>query len=149
MIDSIIQYACAVDWRKVRGAEDIEFEGLERRSKAPAGLLHNLGKAQAKNYRLDVACVPPLGRTFDPGVLTELQDDGAVELPRTHVGRPYPIAGSRWMESSEDLFPRWKGYQSHRCCSGLNKGELHASPTQAQNASEVLLIDLVQVSVHY
>ena len=60
VIDGIIQYACAVDRKKIQGAEDIVFEGADEKGEVPAGLLPNLGKASARNYCLDVTCdFPP------------------------------------------------------------------------------------------
>lgn len=52
VIDGIIQYACAVDRKEIHGAESILFEG--ERSKVPEGLLPNLGRAEARNYYLDL-----------------------------------------------------------------------------------------------
>jgi len=55
VIDGIVQYACAVDRKQIRGAEDIVFEELGKESEAPVGLLPNLGKAAARNYFFDLA----------------------------------------------------------------------------------------------
>ena len=54
VIDSVIQYACTIDQKKVRGAEDIVFEGSDKKSEVPVGLLANLGKAQGRSYYLDM-----------------------------------------------------------------------------------------------
>ena len=54
VIDVIIQYACATDRKKIEGAEDIVFEGSDKKGEVPAGLLPNLGKAEARNYFLDL-----------------------------------------------------------------------------------------------
>ena len=56
VIDGIIQYACAIDQKKIHGAEDIVFEGSDKKGEVPAGLLPNLGKAGARNYFLDLVC---------------------------------------------------------------------------------------------
>ena len=56
VIDGIIQYACAIDKKKIQGAEDIVFEGSDKKGEVPAGLLPNLGKAGARNYFLDLVC---------------------------------------------------------------------------------------------
>ena len=61
VVDGVIQYACAVDRKKIHGAEDIVFEGSGEKSEVPAGLLPNLGKAGARNYCLDLTC----GLLFD------------------------------------------------------------------------------------
>ena len=54
VIDGVIQYACAIDRKKIQGAENIVFEGSDSKSEVPAGLLANLGRAQSRNYCLDV-----------------------------------------------------------------------------------------------
>jgi hypothetical protein len=61
VVDGVIQYACKVDRKKIRGAEGIVFEGSDKKSEVPAGLLPNLGKAGARNYCLDLTCglIPP------------------------------------------------------------------------------------------
>jgi len=46
------------------GAEDIVFEGSDK-SEAPAGLLPNLGRAEAMNYFLDLTYGPPLQWVLD------------------------------------------------------------------------------------
>lgn len=51
--DGVIKYACAVNPKEIPGAEGIEFEGADKRE-VPAGLLPNLGKAEAINYYLDM-----------------------------------------------------------------------------------------------
>lgn len=57
VIDGIIQHACAVDRKKIHGAEGIVFEGSDEKCEVPAGLLPNLGRAVARNYCLDLVCV--------------------------------------------------------------------------------------------
>jgi hypothetical protein len=68
VIDGLIRYACAVEQKDIRGAEDIVFEGLDKGSEAPVGLLANLGRAKARNYYFDLTCgfqfLPPLGYKF-------------------------------------------------------------------------------------
>lgn len=59
VIDGIVQNACAVDWKQIHGAEDIEFEGWEKKSEVPVGLLPNLGRAEARNYFHDLMCGLP------------------------------------------------------------------------------------------
>lgn len=60
VIDGVVQHACTVDWKQIRGAEDIVFEGWEKKSEISAGLLPNLGRAEARNYFLDLMCdLPP------------------------------------------------------------------------------------------
>jgi hypothetical protein len=54
VIDGIIQYVCAADREKIQGAEEIAFEGSEKKGEVPPGLLPNLGKAGARNYCLDL-----------------------------------------------------------------------------------------------
>ena len=54
VIDGITKYACALDLERVPGAGDIVFEGWEKKSKVPAGLLPNLGRADARNYYFDI-----------------------------------------------------------------------------------------------
>ena len=56
VIDGLIQYACAIDREKVPGAEDIVFAGPKKKGEVPAGLLPNLGRAEARNYCLDLKC---------------------------------------------------------------------------------------------
>lgn len=56
VIDGLIQYACALDKEKIPGAKDIAFEGSDKKSEVPAGLLPNLGRAGARNYCLDLTC---------------------------------------------------------------------------------------------
>lgn len=59
VIDGVIQYACAINRKEIRGADDIVFEGSDEKSKV-AGLLPNLGRAGARNYYLDLVCGLPL-----------------------------------------------------------------------------------------
>jgi hypothetical protein len=60
VVDGVIQYVCAVDRKEIRGAEGIVFEGSDKKSEVPAGLLPNLGKAGARNYCLDLTYgLPP------------------------------------------------------------------------------------------
>ncbi|KAF9646504.1 O-methyltransferase [Thelephora ganbajun] len=56
VIDGIIKYACTVDRKQIHGAEDIVFEGSDDKNEVPAGLLSNLGRAEARNYCLDLTC---------------------------------------------------------------------------------------------
>lgn len=55
IIDGIVQYACPVDRKEIPGAEGIVFEGSDG-SDVPPGLLQNLGRAEARNYYLDLMC---------------------------------------------------------------------------------------------
>ena len=56
VIDVVVQYACAVDRKQIRGAEDIVFEEtLGKKGEMPVGLLENLGKAAARNCFFDLA----------------------------------------------------------------------------------------------
>ena len=54
VIDGVLQHACKFDRKKIRGAEDIVFEGSNTKNQPPSGLLPNLGRAQARNYCLDL-----------------------------------------------------------------------------------------------
>ncbi|KAF9779280.1 O-methyltransferase [Thelephora terrestris] len=60
VVDGLIQYACAVDRKTIRGAEGIVFVGSDEKSGVPAGLLPNLGKAGARNYCLDLTMMAKL-----------------------------------------------------------------------------------------
>ena len=59
VIDGVIQYACGVDQKRIRGAEDIAFEGSDNKWEVPEGLLPNLGRAKARNYFFDLMCGHP------------------------------------------------------------------------------------------
>ena len=65
IIDGVVQYACATDQKQIRGADGIVFEGSDKKSKVPAGLLPNLGRAEGRNYYLDIACGLPPRRAPD------------------------------------------------------------------------------------
>ena len=56
VIDGVVQYACAVDQKQIRGAGDIVFEGSDKKRAVPAGLLPNFGRGEARNYFLDLTC---------------------------------------------------------------------------------------------
>ena len=56
VIDRVVQYACVTDQKKIRGAKNITFEGLEKKREVPAGLLPNLGRAESLDYGLDLVC---------------------------------------------------------------------------------------------
>ena len=98
VIDGVVQYACAVDQKQIRGAEDIAFEGSDKKTDAPAGLLPNLGRAGARNYLLDLTCVSHLHDSSVEIFLTRVQDVGEAQWARTNVGRPHPCDGSEWVE---------------------------------------------------
>ena len=105
VIDGVLQYACEIDRKKIPGAENIVFEGSDKKSEVPVGLLANLGKAQARNYRTDLTYglpTSPIARftTF----LTNLQDVGEGQWARAHAGGPYSSDGGQWVEDSEDIF---------------------------------------------
>ena len=55
VIDGVLEHACKFDRKRIRGAEDIVFEGSDRKSEVPSGLLPNLGRAQARSYCLDLS----------------------------------------------------------------------------------------------
>jgi len=74
VLDGVIKYACAADQKQIYGAEDIEFEGSNEGSEVPAGLLPNLGRAEATNYLLDLVCGLSLQGYLDCDFLTRLQN---------------------------------------------------------------------------
>lgn len=78
VIDGVVQYVCAVDRKQIRGAEDIVFEGSDKKREVPSGLLPNLGRADARNYFFDLTCGLPLQRPLIVIFLTRLQDVGKV-----------------------------------------------------------------------
>ena len=65
VMDGFIQYACAVDRRQLGREAGIAFEGLDKRSEVPAGLLSNLGRAEARGYLIDLVCGLPLEQFLD------------------------------------------------------------------------------------
>ena len=101
VIDRVVQYACATDQKKIRGAENIVFEGLDKKKEVPTGLLPNLGRAESMDYCLDLACAfsPHLIASF----LTRLQYAGVVQRARTHAWKLYTSDGRKWVENSEDI----------------------------------------------
>jgi len=54
VVDGVLRYACAADRQQVPGTGDIVFEELDGKREVPAGLLSNLGKAEARNYLIDL-----------------------------------------------------------------------------------------------
>lgn len=96
VIDGVIQYACAINRKEIRGADDIVFEGSDEKSKV-AGLLPNLGRAGARNYYLDLVCGLPLLIPFY--FLTKVQDAGNAQYARAYAGRVHSDDGSRWVEN--------------------------------------------------
>jgi len=54
VMDAVIQHACPVDREQIGRESGIAFEGPDGRSEVPAGLLSNLGRAEAKKYLLDM-----------------------------------------------------------------------------------------------
>jgi len=112
-IDGVVQYACAVDQKQIRGAEDIVFEGSDKKSGVPEGLLPNLGRAEARNYFLDLTYGPPLQRVLNS--LTRLQDVGEGQWARAYIGRPHSGDGSKWVENQEDILSRRKENQPCAC----------------------------------
>jgi len=65
VMDAVIQHACPVDREQIGREAGIAFEGLDGRSEVPAGLLSNLGRAEAKKYFLDLMYGLPLRRFRD------------------------------------------------------------------------------------
>ena len=61
VIDGVPRYACAVDPKQMPGTADIVFEGLDEKREVPVGLLSNLGKAEARNYLMDLGYGLPFG----------------------------------------------------------------------------------------
>ena len=115
VIDGVIQYACAVDQKTIRGADDIVFEGLDKKSKV-AGLLSNLGRAEARNYYLDFVCgLLPHWVIGCSLFLTNIQDVGDAQYARPYPGRVHSDDGSRRVENSEDIFSRRKENQLCSC----------------------------------
>ena len=74
VLDGVIKYACAADQKQICEAEDIAFEGSYKGSEVPAGLLPNLGRAEAGSYLLDLTCGFSLQGSLDCNFLTRLQD---------------------------------------------------------------------------
>ena len=64
VIDGVLRYACAVDRERMPGTAGIVFEELDGVGEVPAGLLSNLGKAEARNYLFDLTCGLPRRRFF-------------------------------------------------------------------------------------
>ena len=89
IIDGVTQYACAVDPKQVRGADSIVFEGSDKKSQVPAGLLPNLGRAEGRNYYLDIGCGLPPRQASDRSFLTKSQDASIVQCARAYAGRLY------------------------------------------------------------
>ena len=65
VMDAFIQYACAVDRKQLGREAGIAFEGVGERSEVPAGLLPNLGRAEAGKYLIDLVCGLPLQKPLD------------------------------------------------------------------------------------
>ena len=103
VIGRVPRYACAFDRKQMPGMDDIVFEGLDEKREVPAGLLSNLGKAEARNYLIDLACGLLLRRFFDCSFLTRLQDAGDGQRARAYVGGPYSGDGNKWMENQEGV----------------------------------------------
>ena len=76
LIGRVPQYACAVDPKQMPETADIVFEGLDEKREMPVGLLPNLGKAEARNYLVDLVYDLPRRRFFGCDFLTKLQDVG-------------------------------------------------------------------------
>ena len=108
VIDCVVQYACATDQKKIRGAENITFEGLNKKREVPAGLLPNLGRAESVDYYLDLVCAfPPHHLGTHASFLTRLQYAGVVQWERAHAGKLYPGDGGKWVENPEDILSDW------------------------------------------
>ena len=103
VIDGVLRHACAVDRKQTPGTDDIVFEGLDEKREVPAGLLSNLGKAEARNYLIDLTCALLRRRFFDCSFLTRLQDAGDGQRARAYVGGPYSGDGSERMENQEGV----------------------------------------------
>jgi len=122
VMDSIIQHVCAVD-RKQIGGGDIAFEGFDG-SEVPAGLLSNLGRAEARKYLVDLLCGLPLRRSHNC-VFSDigLQDAGDAQRARAYDCRPRSCDESEWVENQEDVLLGRKENQSYTCRGGLSRGK--------------------------
>ena len=113
VIDGVLQYACAVSRNQVPGTDDIVFEGFSEKREVPSGLLSNLGRAEARNYFLDLTCGRPPHRYLDYNFLIRLQDAGEAQWVRAYVGGPHPRDGGERMENQEGILSSRK--QSLSC----------------------------------
>jgi len=124
VMDSIIQHTCAVDWKQIGREAGIAFEGLDGRSEVPAGLLSNLGRAEAKKYLIDLMYGLPLIRFRDCDFSDiRLQDAGNVQRARAYDCGPHSCDGSERVENQEDILPRRKENQSYTRRGGLSRGK--------------------------
>ena len=103
VIGRVPRYACAVDPGQMPGIDDIVFEGLDEKREVPVGLLSNLGKADARNYLVDLVYGLPPRRLFDCDFLTKLQDVDEIQRAGAYVEGPHRGDGSEWVENQEGI----------------------------------------------